>query len=357
MERQLVMLLEQLDPGLYDSTIALYQDRIEYSLPAHVNVIRLDKKPGIDLGAYRRIFSLVSDPRYDLVIGKGIKLNETLMFMSALCGRKHLAVEIRSSGSWMRSVYRRMNWVYRVTGRSWPVVCNSRKAVAELAEILPGHVPVNVIPNGIDTDRFKPRRIERPDSTPVIGFVGRISPVKNIETLIAGQAALVSAGVECRLILVGHVDDEEYRQKLVDLIRGYELESRVEWLPPVENIEDVYPRFDLFVLPSIVEGAPNALLEAMACGLPCLASTGANTDRFVMEPYEFPEDDAEDLARKIEGLINSEQERTRTGLRNREYILRKHSLVQLASDYREFIENAILDRGRFLSAGNRNVDR
>lgn len=121
---------------------------------------------------------------------------------------------------------------------------------------------INLIPNYIDIDKFKPINIEK-DSSRLI-FVGRLEPVKNIPNLIK---ALV--GTSTQLTIVG-----EGRQK--DIISKLAIESKLD-----VDFKGVISQNDLpselnsnsiFILPSLSEGNPKSLLEAMSCGLACIGS-------------------------------------------------------------------------------------
>lgn len=124
--------------------------------------------------------------------------------------------------------------------------------------------------NGVDTELFRPgRRVDLrleiglcPDHI-AIGFVGRLDPVKNIETLIQ---AVLSLGDPFRLVIVG---DGPERAKLEDLAAGSE---QVVFLGERQDVSDIYQAFDVFSLASIAEGTPCTIQEAMATGLPIVAT-------------------------------------------------------------------------------------
>jgi len=148
---------------------------------------------------------------------------------------------------------------------------------------------LELVPNGIDTTRFAPatieqsrqlrRRLSLPVDRPIIMFVGFFSRDKQPRLLFDAWRQLREAqGIESTLIFVGatkstyfEVDDD-----LVERMRqdagAAGLGKDVLFVGATDRVEDYLRAADLFALPSRREGLPVALLEAMACGLPCVAS-------------------------------------------------------------------------------------
>jgi glycosyltransferase involved in cell wall biosynthesis len=158
------------------------------------------------------------------------------------------------------------------------IVCVS-EAVARYAESRIG-LPTNkvtVIPNGIDLDDFRhvPTRSQTrkmlglPTDVLVVGSVGRPRPVKGFHLLLQAYIAIEKRFPDSRLVLVGNGPDEE-RLKGMAVATG--LQHKIIFLNDRQDIPSVLQAFDLFVLPSIWEGMPNVLLEAMAASLPILAT-------------------------------------------------------------------------------------
>jgi glycosyltransferase involved in cell wall biosynthesis len=128
---------------------------------------------------------------------------------------------------------------------------------------------VHLVPNGVDTRRFAPPAGGRAPGQPArVLYVGRFAPEKNLETLVAAVAAL-GRRAPVRLVLVGGGPLEG---RLREQARAAGVEVELPGVVPQERLPAVYATADAFVLASFTEGHPKVLLEAMASGVPCVAS-------------------------------------------------------------------------------------
>lgn len=136
---------------------------------------------------------------------------------------------------------------------------------------------VSVVVNGIDTGRFAPRartnalreRLNLDDSHFVVGHVGRFAPVKNQAMLIDAFAVVSAKLPSARLVLVG---DGPLRDDLEKRARERGVETLVHFVGEQRDLAPILGDIDVFVLCSLSEGTSIALLEAMACGVPCIAT-------------------------------------------------------------------------------------
>jgi glycosyltransferase involved in cell wall biosynthesis len=137
------------------------------------------------------------------------------------------------------------------------------------------------LPNGVDTERFCPR-LELKEQLraslgihtrgPVIGMVARYHPMKDHATFLRAAAEFSRDHREARFVLCGTNCDDQ-NDNLNRLISDAGLGERVILLGVRDDMEKVYPAFDLATLCSTFgEGFPNTLIEAMACGVPCVAT-------------------------------------------------------------------------------------
>ena len=150
-------------------------------------------------------------------------------------------------------------------------VAVSRKTAEAAATALASDL-IEIIPNGVDLNRFRPgdkaaarRELGLPADVALIGTVGRLTKVKGHDLLIEAAAYLPTT----HIVLAG---DGEEREPLERQAKALELEDRIHFLGQCDRPERVYPAFDVFCLPSRAEGFPRAVIEAQACDIPVVAA-------------------------------------------------------------------------------------
>ena len=144
---------------------------------------------------------------------------------------------------------------------------------------VPTDVPIEVIPNFVDSERFRPRgeAEERGPSIATIGgsdmvlsHVSNFRPVKRIQDVVR-VFEIVQRSVPSHLVLVG---DGPERSRIEALVRELNLEQKVCFLGKQEDFVPVLQRSDLFLLPSESESFGLAALEALSCGVPVVGAKG-----------------------------------------------------------------------------------
>ena len=178
---------------------------------------------------------------------------------------------------------------------------------------------VQLIYNGVDLDLFNIKSSQRnflrnliniKENDCVIGSVGRLMQVKNYPCLVKSFAKCQKKQPRLKLLLVGDGPEKENVQVLT---KELNVENNVILLGRRSDVQELLTVMDIFVLPSFSEGVSLALLEAMACGLPVIATdVGGNPE--VVEHnncgYLVKSDNPEDMANAINKLI-SQPEKTR----------------------------------------------
>jgi UDP-glucose:(heptosyl)LPS alpha-1,3-glucosyltransferase len=206
----------------------------------------------------------------------------------------HLRLAGSSPSSWPRLIHRRLYYllimtlerrVYRLP--KLQLVAVSKLVSRHLKEFFQ-RTDACVIPNAVDTDRFNPQvRVQRRDGARA-GL--RLSP--NIFTLLMigndwakkGLETLLLCLAECRdlsikLLVVGHDDQTIF----LPIVERLALEDRVQFHPPVEDIERFYAAADLYAGPSLEDSFALPPLEAMACGLPVITSVNNGGSQVIAE--------------------------------------------------------------------------
>ncbi len=205
---------------------------------------------------------------------------------------------------------------------------------------------VKVIPNGVDTDRFIVKidqsrhsarsKLDISTGEFVVGSVANFfERVKGLDILIDAFNQLVAHRPEARLILVGYGPLEG---ELRSQINRLDLDDRVSFAGRVDSVESVLPAFDVFVCPSRSEGMSNAVLEAMATGLPCVV-TDVSDHRSMFAPIDadlvVPPDNAEQLAEAMHRLIDKEKTRIEVGKASRKLVEKRFTFNACANAYRD----------------------
>lgn len=130
---------------------------------------------------------------------------------------------------------------------------------------------LKVIPNGVDIKRFGAVAREQ-HSRPTIAFVGRVTPIKDVQTFIDVAERLRQQFPDLQALVIGPMDeDPEYALGCVDEVNRRHLTDTITFTGPV-NVADYLGRIDVLVLTSISEALPLVILEAGAAGIPCVAT-------------------------------------------------------------------------------------
>ena len=217
----------------------------------------------------------------------------------------------------------------------------SEEIEVELLEAGAAKSRIWLVPNGVDISFYRPptpddrRRLRTElalaEETFYAVFVGRLHPVKNVQLLLD---ALVRAP-EIELLLVG---DGAERPMLERRASDLGVQQRVRFVGFSDRVPDYLRAADAFVLPSLAEGMPNALLEAMACGLPCVASCrAAGVPRLLGEGRGLSVDptDAEGWAAALLVLADDAAQRRALGAAAGRYVHREQSLDRIVDRLRD----------------------
>jgi glycosyltransferase involved in cell wall biosynthesis len=209
------------------------------------------------------------------------------------------------------------------------------------------------IPNGVDVDRFRPvdasekarlRNEHRlPAASQIVTFVGFWSPEKGPDLLVEAWLSAVQATSRSSFLLflgasnTRHPEVEShYSTRLRDRL-DQEAGGRYRVVEETHAVEEFLQASDIFVLPSVREGLPNALLEAMAVGLACIAVDIPGVTGWLLSDRDngflIPPGDAAALTRVLVPLMADETERRNVGDRARSTVMQRFSAATLAEAY------------------------
>jgi glycosyltransferase involved in cell wall biosynthesis len=184
------------------------------------------------------------------------------------------------------------------------------------------------LPNGIDAERFAPSPPQGvPTDERVVTYVGRLSVEKNLTRLVEAVAHLRDLRV--RLVLIGDGPEADVLRR-----RARETGARVEFagVVPHSRLPERLTVSDCFVLPSLTEGHPKALIEAMSCGLPCVVSDRGGNRLLVADGengLSFDPEDVEGMVAQIRRVLTDQPLARRLGKAARERVLAEYDVNRL----------------------------
>jgi len=298
MENGMVNLLNTLSPDRYRHTVIALTNYSDFSKRITAQPVAfhaLNRAPGHGLSWVIRLWKLLRQIKPDLVHTRNLAALEAQFVVAAM------GVRATIHGEHGRDVFDLygQNWKYNILRRAAQPLVSNYIAVSKDIETwlrLAIRVPprkLHQIYSGVDRVKFHPREGEKPDVLPpgfsgadciVFGSVGRMAEVKDYPTLTRAFIQMLqqhpARAAHARLVIIG---EGPARAGCIDLLQAAGL-ARLAWLPGErQDIEVMMQAFDVFVLPSKNEGISNTILEAMASGVPVIATAvGGNVE--LVEP-------------------------------------------------------------------------
>lgn len=171
---------------------------------------------------------------------------------------------------------------------------------------------LDYLPNGIPQEFFSIKKLSSEEEK--ILFFGRISPIKNLETLISALSILKNKSIKLEIVGPAEV---EYLEKLKKLIHNLNLEDKIIFLGPIYDLKNKIKKIDsckIFILPSKREAMPQALIETMARKKIVLASSNVGTKEIISDGKNgllFKSSDPKHLAKKIKFILSLSDNETK----------------------------------------------
>jgi glycosyltransferase involved in cell wall biosynthesis len=318
-----------------------------------VPVTALGMRAGLpDLTAVAAIHRWLRRERVD-VVQSWLYHADLLAALAATTARRPVVWGIRHAGDDALAARRLTRWTRALCARlsGWiparivccaDSACRSHVALGYRADVM------RVIPNGFDLERFAPdprarervrRALDLPEGALVVGTLARFHPDKDHRNLLAAAARVVRAEPRAVFVLAGEGVDPAN-----GAIRGWldelALAGRVHLLGPADDVPALMAALDVLASPSRTEAFPNVLGEAMASGVPCVATDCGDSREIVGRAGRIvPPRDPAALARGIlELLALSPGERAALGAAGLARVRERYDLRLVAARYVELYE-------------------
>ncbi|MGH7408997.1 MAG: glycosyltransferase, partial [Candidatus Methylomirabilales bacterium] len=341
-EKTIVRLARSLPRDRYAVAVAALQGRsgriaadlATGGVPTH----DLGMRGKLDLRGALRLRALLRRERVEVLYSFLFHANLMARLVGGWCGVP-VRVSTERIAGWEGPVRRLLN---RLTaGLATRVVAVSEAVRDETARTL-GVAPerVTVIPNGVSTREFAPA--SRPVEAPVIGCTGRLHRKNSHPTLLEAFAAIRQALPEARLFLVGDGPERGPLERAVAR-RGWG--GAVTFAGEQADVRPWLHRMAVYVQPSIAEGMSNSILEAMACGLPVVATRVGGTPEMVEDGVSgllVPPEDPAALATALVTLLGDPARRAAMGAAGRERVARQFNETDMIRRTTAFLD-ALVD--------------
>jgi glycosyltransferase involved in cell wall biosynthesis len=347
-ERIILALAEHVSP---DSWIGCVNDRrspclllCDAAAERGLRTLELPCARRLDPALFLRILRAARRIRADLIHSHGFKTNFYAVLAGAVTG---VPVVVTQHG------WTRRNAVTRAWERvDLAVMAGTRRVVAVSNEIAAGlgdrswiRRKTRFIPNGVEMPRVTAGRPDGRAKTPVFAAVGRLSPEKGHSVFLDAAAAACRRGIRAEFWILGGGD---LLEALGSQASKLGIAGRVRFLGFRKDMENLYPAVDAVVLPSLREGLPMVLLEAMAHGKPVIATAVGEIPRVIRSGVEgllVPPSDAGALGDAMLGLAASPARRLRMGRAGRKRVRAEYSAAVMARRYRLLYEDILKDNG------------
>jgi sugar transferase (PEP-CTERM/EpsH1 system associated) len=352
LENGLVNIINRAPPGRYRHVIICITGADEFShriTAEGVRVIELNKREGHDLGFYWRIWKLFRELRPDIIHSRNLAALETQLLGIGLGGVKRVHGEHGREADDLDGT----NFKYLIFRKCMRAFIHRYIAVSKdleswlIRSVGARPETVRQIYNGVDHQRFSPDTVKPlalmpapwrdVDDMLVVGTVGRLTPVKDQRSLLVSAASLRDSCPDLyRRLHVLIVGDGPLRQELMDLVDELDMKS-ITWLPgDRDDVPVLLAAMDVFVLPSLAEGISNTVLEAMASGLPVIATAVGGNIELVDNGVNgslVPVGEAQALAQALALLLQNATERARQGHNSRQWVCQRFDWERTVNAY------------------------
>lgn len=305
-QRQMVGLAVMLKEKGYNVKVLVYHDNpffLQTLEEAYVDV-EINHKATKHFSRIYYIYKSINSFNPDVVISYLDTPNIIASICKMLGGKFKLIVSERNTTQKITKIGRLKYYLFKKVDYVVPNSFTQENFIKEHFQYL---IPkLKVIPNFVDTDHFLPAMIDKSCNEPIILSMGRITPQKNILNYLKAIAILRKRGLKFRAIWYGNTDNREYEKECYRLLNELQLNSVFEFRSASKDVVNKYQEASIFCLPSLFEGTPNVLCEAMSCGVPIVCSDVCDNSRLVensFNGYLFNPLDANDISDKLNRML------------------------------------------------------
>jgi sugar transferase (PEP-CTERM/EpsH1 system associated) len=317
----------------------LAEDLRRTAIPFHI----LGRKPGFDWRLILKLYRLFRRQRVDVV--QTHHLNQ--LIYGGLGARMAGAMLVHVEHEYFSLMSPKARRYLRILAP----LCHRVVAVGDevklflIREVGLGSSSVTVIRNGVDITRLSAQKcmprgtLKLPVGGPLIGHVARLEVEKDQETLFRAFQIVLEEYPEARLVIIG---DGSLRSALEVIATSLGIAKRVAFLGLRNDVADLLPYLDVFVLSSINEGLPLALLEAMACARPVVATAVGEVPRLLdnnVTGLLLPPGDPQALAASITAILQRPEWGAAMGRAARRIVEEKFSLASTVEQYQALYDN------------------
>ena len=359
LENGLINLINQMPTDNYRHMIICLKGSTQFSerlKRKDVQIIDLKKKDGQDWPSFFTFYRLLREYKVDIVHTRNLAAIE-YQVPAFLAGVKY---RVHGEHGWDTFDPEGNNKKYQCLRRLLspliqvfiPLSLHLQAYLTDKVKI-PEHKIIRIC-NGVDTEKFYPEKTKHQlvdcplpfaESNVYIGTVGRMHGVKDQMTLVNAFIFLMQTHTELTgqvyLLLIG---DGPLRAQAIELLEKHQLLQYV-WLPGErQDIAEIMRMLDIFILPSQAEGISNTILEAMATGLPVIATSVGGNPELVDENntgFLVPPENPEAMANVMYTLIVDKQKRKTQGENAVQRVQENFSIQAMVNEYTNIYDSLV----------------
>ena len=369
--KHLVSLLQEIDRDQFDIHVAAPKVRYgdvkdtgftnavqSLNIPIHFIDMRRGINPWGDLMALLNLYVLIRKEKYDLVHAHSSKAGFIGRIAATLNGVPTIYTPNGFYFLDTKSTIKQLIflWLEKFAGlftNKLIAVSDSEKKTVIENGIVPSN-RVTVIPNAIDPEPFEFNLAGRQrvraelgftEETLIVGTVSRYIPQKDPLTLVQTAKLVLDVLPEIRFVWCG---EGEMREETEALAKKLGIHSAFHFLGFRSDVKDIMNTFDVFLLSSIFEGLPYTLLEAMALGLPLVATDVVGSRDVIVNGENgllVPPKSPQKLADALSDLLQNPQKRQYMGSNGRQLLLQKYNLKKAVLDTQSIYQEVIAKTG------------